>query len=76
MAIVVFDFLEWTSINHRLITLETLPLFPFIGDYGYRPKFDAVNRLPGIFRALCNLDAVESGFLERLQELVLTKCPR
>jgi len=65
VTVVVYYFLERASIDHCLIAFKARPLFPFISDNGYRPKFDTVDCLPRILCTFGDLDAIEAGVFKR-----------
>src|SRR2546423_1257308 len=74
VVVVVENLLEWPAINHRLIALETFPLFSFERFDGYRAKFNSLHRSPRFRVAFSNANAIKPGGLERRHETLFREC--
>src|SRR5258708_10954315 len=75
LAVIVNHLPERSLINHGLLLLPAFTLFALVGSDGHAAKFDPFDGAPRVLLAVENLNAVESGVFERVEEKVFAERP-
>src|SRR5437667_9355552 len=75
MIVVVENFLERPTINHRLIALEACALFAFERFDGDRTKFDTLHGSPRLRIAFEYLDSVKPSVFKSGEKTFFSQCP-